>query len=55
MEETRLRRFAYEQAELVRLGRQTRDEALARIAAQFPNLAPAEARQALATGLFESR
>lgn len=46
--------FAYEQADLLRLGRLTRDEALAGIAARFPRLSTAQVERALAQGLQNS-
>lgn len=50
-----LRTFAYEQADLLRDGRLSRQEALAAIATRFPELSARQVNDALARGLFESR
>jgi hypothetical protein len=46
--------FAYEQADLLRDGRLTTEEALAAIAERFPRLSPGQVKHALARGMFES-
>ncbi|HEX7745166.1 MAG TPA: hypothetical protein VF462_07885 [Micromonosporaceae bacterium] len=46
--------FAYEQADLLRDARLTREEAVAAIAERFPRLSREQVEQALARGLFES-
>jgi hypothetical protein len=46
---------AYEEAELVRDGVLTRDQALERIAIRYPQLSRSQANDLLARGLFESR
>jgi hypothetical protein len=50
-----IRAFAYEQADLVRADRLTREQALAAISARFPELSPEQVKDALARGWFESR
>lgn len=50
-----LRVVAYQQADLVRNGDLTRDQAMAVIARRFPDLSRRRISQVLAQGLFESR
>jgi hypothetical protein len=50
-----LRVMAYQQADLMRHGELTRDQAMDAIARQFPDLSRRHVAQALAQGLFESR
>ena len=47
--------FAYEQADLVRDGKLTKEQALAAIAERFPNMTPSQVTQTLARGMFLSR
>jgi hypothetical protein len=47
--------FAYDQADQIRDGALTREQAIAAIAQRFPRLTPAQVRDALARGLQESR
>ena len=46
---------AYQQAEFVRKGDLTREQAMAAIARRFPDLSRRQVARALAQGLFESR
>jgi hypothetical protein len=46
---------AYQQADLMRQGERTRQEATAAIAQRFPHLSKRQVSRALAQGLFESR
>ncbi|GAA3775516.1 hypothetical protein GCM10022225_74340 [Plantactinospora mayteni] len=47
--------FAYEQADLLRDGKVTKEQALVAIAERFPEMTPRQVTNALAHGLFLSR
>jgi hypothetical protein len=53
-EQRLVRAFAYDQANLVRDGSVTQEQALAAIAERFPQLGPEQVRHAFGQGMYES-